>query len=100
MDMPIIGDTESPIRGGYMDCLQSSADRLWLFVNSLNRRRFALVGTGLVIFLLLCARADANDQDSRAGAANKKAPSTSEEPKFLIFWSEPEKARNLPSEPG
>jgi hypothetical protein len=78
-----------------MDRLESSADRLRVFVNSMNRRRLTLLGTGLVIFLVVCARTVAEEQGSGARQATNSASSTSEEPKYLIFWSEPEKAAEL-----
>ena len=48
-----------------------------------------------VIFLLACAWADAGEQSSPATPANSKAPATSKEPKYLIFWNLPEKAGEL-----
>ena len=51
--------------------------------------------TGLVIFLLACAWADAGEPSSPAPPAESKAPATSEEPKYLLFWNSPEKAGEL-----
>ena len=50
---------------------------------------------GLFIFLLACAWAGAGEQNSPASPANSKAPAVSEKPKYLIFWSSPEKAGEL-----
>jgi hypothetical protein len=51
--------------------------------------------TGLVIVLLACARAGAEGQSSPATPADRKAPATSEGLKYLVFWSDPEKAGEL-----
>jgi hypothetical protein len=64
-------------------------------VQSLKRRRAALPPTGLVIFLLACAWADAGGQSNPATPANSKVTATSEKPKYLIFWHSPEKAGEL-----
>jgi hypothetical protein len=66
-----------------------------LLVRSLKRRGTAFPVAGLVIFLLVCARADAGEHGSPAPAAKSKGPATSEKPKYLIFWSVPEKAGEL-----
>ena len=50
---------------------------------------------GTLIFLLPCAWADAAEQSSLAPRARSKAPATAEQPKYLIFWSSPEKAGEL-----
>jgi len=49
---------------------------------------------GLVIVLLACACADGGEQTSSAPPVNDKAPAQSRESKYLIFWSDPEKAGN------
>jgi hypothetical protein len=51
--------------------------------------------TGLVIFVLACAWADAGEQSSPAALAKSKAPATSEEPKYLVFWHASEKVGEL-----
>ena len=51
--------------------------------------------TGLVISLLACILANGAEQSRLAPAANGKAPAASEETKYLIFWSSPEKAGEL-----
>jgi hypothetical protein len=51
--------------------------------------------TGLFLFLLAGAWADAGEQNSPAPHATSKAPATSEKPKYLIFWYSPEKAGEL-----
>jgi len=51
--------------------------------------------TGLVLFLLACVGSDAGELGSPAPPVNSQAPATSEKPKYLIFWSTPEKAREL-----
>ena len=55
----------------------------------------AIVSIGGSLFLLACAWADAGEPSSPAPPANSKAPATSEKPKYLIFWSSPEKAGEL-----
>jgi hypothetical protein len=93
--MAIIGISGSLLQGDNMDRLVHSLLDLSLFVQSLKRRRAALPLTGLVIFLLACVWADAGEQSSPATPANSKAPATSEKPKYLVFWSSPEKAGEL-----
>ena len=93
--MAIVGISGSLLQGGNTDRLVHSLLDLSLLVQSLKRRRSALPLTGLVIFLLACAWADAGEQSSPATPANSKAPATSEKPKYLIFWSSPEKAGEL-----
>jgi hypothetical protein len=64
-------------------------------VSSRQRRGARLLLMGLVIFLLACARGDAGEQESPAPPAKSKAPATLEKPKYLLFWSDPEKAGEL-----
>ena len=59
------------------------------------RRRAAVPLTGLAIIFLACAWADGGQQISPAPPASSQAPDRSQEPKYLIFWSEPEKAGEL-----
>ena len=59
------------------------------------RRRAAVPLTGLAIIFLACAWADGGQQTSPAPPASSQAPDRSQEPKYLIFWSEPEKAGEL-----
>ena len=93
--MAIVGISGSLLQGGNTDRLVHSLLDFSLLVQSLKRRRAALPLTGLVIFLLACAWADAGEQSSPATPANSKAPTTLEAPKYLIFWSSPEKAGEL-----
>jgi hypothetical protein len=51
--------------------------------------------TGPVIVLLACAWADAGGQRSPATPANREAPAASAQRKYLVFWSDPEKAGEL-----
>jgi hypothetical protein len=88
--MAIVGISGSLLQGGNTDRLVHS-----LLVQSLKRRRAVLLLTGLVIFLLACAWADAGEQSSPATPAGSKAPATSEKLKYLIFWSSPEEAGKL-----
>jgi hypothetical protein len=50
---------------------------------------------GPVIVLLACAWADAGAQTRRATPANREAAAASGQPKYLLFWSTPEKAGEL-----
>ena len=68
---------------------------LSLLVQAVKRERAALPLTGLFIFLLAWACADAGEPSSPAAPANSTAPAASEEPKYLIFWSSPENAGEL-----
>jgi hypothetical protein len=87
--------SESLFQVGNTERLMYSQFDLSLLVHSLKRRGTALPVTGLVAFLLVCARADAGEQGSPAPAAKSRGPATSEKPKYLIFWSAPEKAGEL-----
>ncbi len=49
----------------------------------------------LVISLLACAPADAREPGTLDPPAGSKAPATPGKPKYLIFWSDPEKAGEL-----
>lgn len=51
--------------------------------------------TGVVILSLAGARADAGGQGRPAPPAKGEAPAASQEPRYLIFWSEPEEAGEL-----
>jgi hypothetical protein len=48
-----------------------------------------------VVFFLACAWADAGEQSRLATPSSSKPRVISEEPKYLIFWSPPEKAGEL-----
>ena len=91
--MAIVGISGSLLQGGNTDRLGHSLLGLSLLVHFLKRRSAALLLTGQVIFLLACAWADAGEQP--APPASSKAPATSAEPKYLVFWSSPEKAGEL-----
>ena len=93
--MAIVRISGSLLQGGNTDRLVHALFDLSLLVHSLKRRGTALPLTGLVIFLLACAWADAGEPSSPAPPAKSKAPATSEKPKYLIFWSSPEKAGEL-----
>ncbi len=93
--MAIAGISGSLFQGGNMDRLVHSLLGLSPLVGSLKRSRAALPLTGLVIFLLACAWADGGEQSSPAPPASSKASATPERPKYLIFWSSPEKAGEL-----
>lgn len=64
-------------------------------VPSRKRRGTAWPLTGMVISLLACSWAGAGAQSSPAPPAKSKAPATSAETRYLIFWSSPEKAGEL-----
>ena len=93
--MAIVGISGGLLQGGNTDRLAHSLLDLSPLVQSLKRRRAALPLTGLVIVLLACAWADAGEQSSPATPARSEAPATSKEPKYLLFWSSPEKAGEL-----
>jgi hypothetical protein len=93
--MAIVGISGILLQIGNTDRVVHSLLDLSLLVQSLKRRGTASPLTALVIFLLACAQADAGEQNSPAQPAISKAPATSERPKYLIFWSLPEKAGEL-----
>ncbi|MFC1596363.1 hypothetical protein ACFL5Q_00255 [Planctomycetota bacterium] len=93
--MAIVGISGSLLQDGNTDRLVHSLLALSLLIQSLKRRRIALPLTGLVIFLLACAWANAGEQSSPGTPASSKAPATSERLKYLVFWSSPEKAGEL-----
>ncbi len=93
--MVIIDISGSPLQCGDTDRLMHSLLGLSRLVQSLKRRRAALPMTGLVIFLLACAWAYAEEQSSRATPASSKAPAASEKPRYLVFWYSPEKVGQL-----
>ena len=67
--MAIVGISGSLLQGGNADRLVHSLFDLSLLVHSLKRRGAALPLTGLVIFLLACAWADAGEPSSPAPPA-------------------------------
>ena len=93
--MTMVGISGSLLHGGNTDRPVHSRFDLSLLVQSLRRSRSALPLAGLAIFLLACAWGDAGEQSGPATPANSKAPATSEEPRYLVFWSSPEKAGEL-----
>jgi hypothetical protein len=58
------------------------------------------IGISGILVLLACAWADAGEQGRLARPANSKAPAPSEQPKYLIFWHDPEQAAELPERVG
>jgi hypothetical protein len=74
--------------------MHSQFDRS-LVVRPLNRIGTALAPTALVILLVVWTPADAGEPGSTATATKSKAPAALKEPKYLIFWSDPEKAGEL-----
>jgi hypothetical protein len=93
--MAIVGLNGSRSRGGNTDRLVHAFLDLSLPVHSRKRRGTALTLTGLVVFLLAGAWADAGEPSSPAPPAKSKAPATSDEPRYLLFWSTPEQAGEL-----
>ena len=59
--------------------------------------RNVLLALGLISLdlLLPATGADGGERGSLTSSAKSKAPATSKEPKYLIFWSDPEKAGEL-----
>jgi len=53
------------------------------------------LGLGLVLFASAFAREAAGEPGRPASPANSTVPAASDRPKYLIFWSEPEKAGEL-----
>ena len=53
------------------------------------------LGLGLVLFSPSFARVTASEPGSPASPANSKGPAAPDKPKYLIFWSESEKAGEL-----
>jgi hypothetical protein len=90
--MAIIGIDGSLFQGGSTGRLVHSLLDHSPLVKSLKRRGTALPLTGLALFLPACAWSDAGEQSSPAPPVNSQAPAASEKPKYLIFWSTPEKA--------
>ena len=89
--MAIVSMSGSRLQGVNTDRLVHALFDLSFPVHSLKRRGTALPLTGLVIFLLACAWADAGEPSSPAPPAKSKAPAMSEKPQYLIFWYSPEK---------
>jgi len=92
--MAIVGVSGS-LQVSNMDRLMHSLPDPSFLVQSLKRKRTALPLAGLAISLLACAWSDAGEQGSPAAPVINKAPATSEKPKYLIFWTVPEKAGEL-----
>ena len=88
--MAIVAISGSLLQGGNTDRPVHA-----FLIQSLKRRTAGLPLTGLVIFLLASACADAGEQSGLATPASSEAPANSEEPKYLIFWNDPEKAGQL-----
>ena len=63
--------------------------------NENQKLRLLCLLTGLVVFFFACAWTDGEEQGSLAPPADSDAPATSQESKYLIFWSDPEKAGEL-----
>src|ERR1039458_9676350 len=93
--MAFVGINGSLFQGGNTGRLVHSLLDHSPLVKSLKRRGTALPLTGQVLFLLACAWTDAGAQSSPAPPVNSREPATSEKPKYLIFWSAPEKAGEL-----
>ncbi len=91
----MIANGGSLFPGGNPHGLVRSLLELSLRVRSRNRRGAAWPLAGPVIVLLACAWADAGAQTSPATPANREAPAASGQPKYLLFWSTPEKAGEL-----
>ena len=66
-----------------------------LLVHSLKRRSTTLPFQVLVVFFLACAWAEAGQQSNPVTPARGKADAASEKPKYLLFWSDSEKAGEL-----
>src|SRR5690349_1833445 len=58
-------------------------------------RWIALPLSGIIIVMLACAFAEGGKQTNSEPPINDKAPAPSRELKYLIFWSDPEKAGEL-----
>jgi hypothetical protein len=93
--MAFVGINGSLFQGGNTGRLVHSLLDHSPLVKSLKRRGTALPLTGQVLFLLACAWTDAGAQSSPAPPVNSREPAISEKPKYLIFWSAPEKAGEL-----
>ncbi len=98
--MAIIRISGSVLQGGEADRLVQSLFYRSLPVHSLKRRGIASTLTGLVIFLLASACADAGSPGSQALPATSNAPAMSEKPQYLIFWYSPEKSGVLVEQVG
>jgi hypothetical protein len=88
------------LQGGNADRLAHAIFDLSRLVHSRKPSEAALTLTGLVIFLLACAWSDAEEPGSPAPPAKSTAAATSEEPRYLLFWSSSEKAGELPEQVG
>src|SRR5580658_877937 len=63
--------------------------------HALGKNRFRFCLTGVVLFLVACAWAAAGQPSPPAPFARSEALATSEKPKYLVFWSSPDKAGEL-----
>ena len=93
--MAIVGISGSLFQCGNTDRLVHSLLGLSLLVQSLKRRGAALPLTGLVIFLLACAWADAGEPSSPAPPARARHPPRRKNRNTSSSGSSPEKAGEL-----
>jgi hypothetical protein len=91
----MVGTGGSFVQGGHAHGPMRSLRERPRLVRSRNRSGAAWPLMGPVIVLLDWAWADAGVPGSPATPAEREAPATSEEPKYLHFWSSPEKTREL-----
>lgn len=88
-----IGETLRP--GGPTRGLVRGMTGLSRLVRSPNPRGTALAMMATAIVLLACAWVDAGGRRTPAAPANDEAPAASEGPRYLLFWSDAEKAGEL-----
>jgi hypothetical protein len=87
--------TRSLFQGGSTGRLAGSLSDHSLLANGLKRTGSGLALAGLVMLLLGCTWLHAGVQSTPTRPPHSQAHATLEKPKYLIFWSEPEKAAEL-----
>lgn len=91
----MLGTGGTLLPGGPTRSLARSLSGLSRPVQSLDRRGAAWPMTAAVVVLLAWAWAVAGGQGTPAAPANGEAPAAPEEPRYLLFWSDAEKAGEL-----
>jgi hypothetical protein len=89
------GFNRSLLNRGESDLFRQSRPLRALLFRSSTRNAAASALMGLAVFSLACTRANAGEPRLLTTPATRTATGASEEPRYLIFWEEPEKAGEL-----
>jgi hypothetical protein len=95
--MAIVGISGSLVERGNTDRVAQSPSHPSRLARSRKRSGAAFVATGLAISLLAYASVpgERQDQGSSGATERSKALANSDQPRYLLFWSDPEKAGEL-----